>query len=624
MGAFDDLVPQEANSQQQPASNTQAMAPQQSSGAFDDLVPQEQQTQTSSDSSGMMSSALGNFDSFMENMNRQFGKIAEQTLTWGAQGIDAVTGYNTADTMRAYTARMDQSAAQAAEQYPVAGVLGSVAGDIARTIPAAVASGGGSLVGQGVKMGIGSALLSGAEPATDATNRLEKMAGSFALGGAGQFVGGLLSDVGRNLSSGSGAGVINKVNDARAAAANTFANEAEMAPGMLSKGSAALKNIDDAKALGTWLSPAEALGTASARNTEGNLIVGNKALKLDTAIANSAREDLLRGKLDEVVSGLTPKGTAAAQEEAAILYKNLNNFSLSNSSFTKVMENPTISNYLQSMVNQKAIPKEILDLPNNNVGKLNEVKKLISDDYNSLFTSAAKSSGDSTKMGALREARKELNTALEAAGGDTFTKATALGQQLKVQSNIREKIANAALLKGEDESTLAQLHRTLAGSPAEKEQFLKSIGEAGGDVKTTEQLLNTFNNISNGKMDVLVGKPLGSASKNINLGNDKANLIQNLAENVITGKFNREAVSLLTDNKWLPEVQKVLESRGKPSFFNTLTNVLEKVGKVDFPKSDLSVGEVGKGLLSGATKSVIPGIGQGISGMLFDYQNRAK
>lgn len=505
----------------------------------------------------------------LDAFNRQFGRMAEGALQIGANLVGAT---DSAAIIGEVSKQLDEKAAVSARQHPIASGVGGFVGQVGRTIPAAMATGGANLIGQ---IGAGAATnmaIEGLEYAPDARTRADKMAMGAVTGGIGGGAGFLISKAFGLLSNvvleKQGTGFMGKIFDSKKAAATMLANEVDNVGGV----SAVVGRADKAKNLGTFLSPAETIGTSSVKTTEQDIVTQNPLAKKALMEAMANREGLLKGKLDDIIDNFTPAGKQATIQMKDDLFEQLKQININKEQADELFNNPVIVGLMKDM-GKTAQTKELSALPMSNISKLNALKMQIDDD---LYSRSGKSTAqgikpmNSTEKAALMEARDTLTDVLTKStmrpdGTSIYAEANKLSQQLILQKNVLKDIKAINLKPGQDNPTLAQIHQALFASPEKKEVFLKMVQDTGGNANITRDLIDTINYMKTGTLDKIAAREVGEPS--VSVSGRLAGIYQHALQNIMHGKYNAEMTKLLTDNKWQPAVEKVLKDRANPNLF---------------------------------------------------------
>lgn len=256
----------------------------------------------------------GAFFAGLENFNRSFGRMAEGVLKRGANLLGA-TDY--ANTVNNTSLALDASAAKAAEQHPMAAGVGNFVGETAKYVPAMVATSGIGAAAKGVQalskaVGLGGASGLIMESLNNTQTDSQQMDNAFygtltGMGGgaAGFLLGKAMSTIGNYLSPNKtpGTGFLTKVLDPDKAALNSVANE--VSSNSINSAEMAAKQ-KAAENIGSYLSPAESIGTKSAIKKEASTVLqseGDKTL-LNNLVTN--RDELLRKKLTDTIDKANP------------------------------------------------------------------------------------------------------------------------------------------------------------------------------------------------------------------------------------------------------------------------------------------------------------------------------
>lgn len=600
---FNDLIP---NSKPQPTADN----------PYADLVPKKGDN-SNQDSGAFMAS--------VDQFNRSFGRMSEGVLHGGAElssylgGGQAMKDY--AGQVNNLTNSQDSAAAQSAAQHPTAAKVGSIVGNTARFLPVAAATGGLSVPGQLATGGIGAGAQTAIENTPNEsgedkfTNSMDSAAGGVAGTGIGLGLAkgiGLLSSAGNSSTAKEAAGFIKKAIAPYKSAVTNIANKVTNAGGL----DKVLPRGEAASNLGTWLSPAEQIGTSDASKAESSLLLPNEAGKSDLMAATQGRDDLLHNTFNKTVDDMVPNGVEATTKEKNILFNNMKSDTvpgpktLSNmqgninqmksdpnvppatveaaqnkldtfaEQIKNVQTNPVISKYVNDLNNSDLIPKDIKELPMNSVAKLQLIKQNIDHD---LWSNSKTSTGDSLKKlnpgeyTALTQANSELKSVLSQSSPN-FDRANKLAQQLILQKRVKADIASIPNLPGaKGQPSITQIQDKLFPTPQKTDNYLRMVSETGGDPKVAKNLIETMNDIKNSPINDIVARPAGLSATNIagrNIG-----IVQRFLVNLVHGRYNDAYSKLLTNNAWQPVVAHALAQKTQMGVISHLANVFNAVNK---------------------------------------------
>ncbi len=557
---FSDLIP----TTEQGVSAAQVGA-EQPANPFGDLIPREP-TQDDSDSGAFMAG--------LENFNRSFGRLAEGGLQLGAKVVDYALGTKAEDTIKAYSAKMDASAQAASEQHPIAGVVGGITGDIARTIPAAVGTGGTSLVGQTVAGAATNAAYSGLEAAPDEQTRMEKIGKGAVAGAVGGLAGGLIGKGYRALTGGEGVGLLNKLNSAKQAATQSIAHEVEAAPGGLQ---GVIQSGEAAKKLGITLSPGQQIGTDSARALEGNIVLQSPTAKKEIMTAIEKNTNIAKGLLQQHIDDLVPKGEAATIKMKDSLFETLKSAKVDEPTLQTLKQNSIIKDYMADMSDATDITS---------IAGLNDVKKEIS--------KAISGNIDSTQKLKYVQARNALTDILTnkspvVDGVNVYGEANKLSQQLILKRDVMEQLG-----KMPKDASLGRMYQGLFGTQTKIDDFLDKVSTTGGDVQGVKDLIDVMGKLKITSLGKVAAREVGQGAPSF--GGNNAGIVQSFMNNVAKGDYNDEMAKLLTENKWQPLVKDLLDKKADMgTFARSLQSVLKSVKANKLPSSVARAGALGTG-----------------------------
>lgn len=617
---FDQFSPESTAAPQQPQGQ-QASQGQPQGNPFDQFTPGSQSS-TAQPQPTKQEEDAGAFMAGVENMNRSFGKMAEGVLQAGANISSALGGgqpmADYSNQITNYSNKQQQSADIVAKQHPTAALAGNIVGDALRTVPGVMAAGGGTLLAQMAKGALVNAGASALDIAPDTNAKIQNIMQGGALGaigvGAGaligkaaQGIGAAVKDTGRVLSklvpnsikempSGSGmintaSSVVSRLLNPTKAAASDLGQEIKYAGGK----KVVNANGAAAKRLNTWLSPAEQIGTDSARTKEGSILFGKTATKEGVAAKQLSRQNMLKTKLNDTIDNLVPEGQEATAIKRDELFSQLKEVNLADDELKPLVENTTLNNYVQSISKDPNMPAEYKDLDFSNVYKLNSVHKAINDDlYNKAtsVTSDASKNLNSDNLTALYQAKSLLEDTLNTASGGKYGEANKLSQQIILQNKINNSIGEINKAAGKNDISLSQIYEKLFPNKNSSEIFSKMVADTGGNPQVTQDLITVLNQIRKTPIDEILARPVGIAP--IQIAGRNIGIIERALLSFTKGKYNNAMAQMLADNKWQGEVAKALGGK----------TLAEKAGNLALLSSSIAnsakigVANQGKGVLS--------------------------
>lgn len=458
--------------------------------SVDDLMSQYKdpdevlaQQKAAEEGPGIVSSALTGF-------KRPFERMAEGGLQLGKEGLQAIGLMGEGEgVLEQVVAKRDTNLREAREAHPNVTTGAQIAGQIgAITVAAAVPAGGTKLAAQ---MGLGA--LSGAGfGALQYVNPGESRGFNIALGAAVGAVAPVAFAAGSKLMD----HILAKRGAAKIIKAGLKAGD-DVNP---------LASQKAAERLGTTLTPGEAARSAQLLGREARLTVSpDQQVKLSKTLLN--RATTLKQKTDEVISSFVREGDDVAQANADALYTELRPKAIPQNTFDSLMKNPSIAARMETV--SKATDTTIRDLPVNSVGKLDAVKRLMSDELyskTSLVTKTAKNlSGD--ELSAIRSAQKQLVTVLDDMH-PSYATARGISHRLIQKREYAETLSRIPLEKGNTAPTPKQIYSTLFGTQEKQVEFVRRVQDVGGNVQQAKDLIAVMGKLQN----TTIGRVLGKAS----------------------------------------------------------------------------------------------------------------
>lgn len=540
------------------------------------------------------------FGSFMEQMNRSFGEMTEGALSWGAKAVGADSLANKISQMQMSE---NERIKPLTDVYQNAALGGEITAGIGKALPAAVASGGASIMGQVAANGLFGAYQRILENSPKNKSQ-DEIATEAALGGAagagGTVLGAELAGIGGALAKTApvqkSVGFLQKVFNPKKAAEQTIANEIANTPGGLAGVQGKLQQADE---LGVPLSWAEASGTDSSKNVLRNLKLPTEEAKADLVNMDTKQTDKVTGMLNDAIERMTPMGQEATETSKDMLYGQLKSFNVNKNKLAEIVDdNPVIGEYIEKATKEKAWGKDILSLSDDNAFKLNEVRKLMKRDID-------KGSLDSTAEFGVKRAKKELGNLLETTAKETYTDANALADQVLFKNKVMKQLSEIDTSPGMAEQgngTFNQIYNKLWNNKKDKTEFLERVTATGGDAGKTEKLINLIDEIRSGTIHNLSSKGVGQATI---LNSSKAtSFTSNILDKVFSNSaYRKQMVEMLIDSKkWAPQVEAILKAKKDPT---ALGNAFKKAMDA-ISKSKASTNAAGIGILQHYMKGSKP------------------
>ncbi len=563
------------------SSPTQGGAPQensssQSSNPFDSL-PAAPTAQNAYSAVGGQDSA---FMAGVDNFNRMFGRVAESTLQLGAQigsklgGGQPMTDY--ANQVVNSNQNLDALAAGAAQVHPIAAGVGTGLGIAAQAVPL-VASGGAAApsLGGGVlkNAGIGGAYGFLSQPGT-----LEDRMNNATMGA---LVGGAIPIAAKGLGTAIG-DVANRVGG--------DSQYTGILPKIFNSEAAAAKDV--------------------------------------TAI------NLPKVDLQKTLNDLVPGGAESVSKVQAAGYDSLKSIQVPQDLSQTLLTNPSITSRLDAI--NSSVDSSLKDLPDNNLAKMDGVKKLIDHEiWNSTKTikDPGMKSLEPGEISSLMNTRNQIVDTLDKAGasqGIDYKALRQMGEKKILYENITDALNKTPDMKGAapmfdstqsvQNKSIDQLFKTLAGTPAKQDYFMNSLKSAGADVGNAKTLLTRLSDLRNNPIDKLVNKVGGNTLSDSAKATSWEDVVKDMWVHMSQGKYNEDVVKLmLSGPKMQSELSHVL-SQPTVGFMVGLKSLFGKVGtstKAIFNNPvAIKASQAGPGLLGGVSAPILKSagyLGQGAS-----------
>lgn len=586
----------------------------------------------------------GAFMAGVDQVNRSFGKMVEGVLQAGAVASSYLGGGKEmgdyADKVQAVSNINQQAADTSAKQHPNAALAGKFFGDTVRTIPAFMMTGiGGGILAQLAKGATANAGVNALEIAPDTATKVSNIleggalgmlgtAGGMAAGTALRGIGMATKDVGGlfgklvpnaikdtslpvaapnapNTSS----SILTRFLTPNKAAVGDVAQEVSQAGGMdkvLAKGEAA-------KSMDYNLSPAEQIGTQSARNAEGKIVLDSPVTKQRLAESQIANKEKVAGNLMSTIDNLVPKGVEATKIEKDALFSKLKEYNVTRPQWDTLNDNPTISKYMKGISKNVDLPSEYEGLGFNNVYKLNAVSKSINDDLYKKATSVTSPSTknlNSDSLKALNEAQDTLHSVMNEASTGLYNKANALAQQLILKKNITKSISEIPKAPGQTDVSLSQVYEKLFPNEESAGIFAKMVETTGGNPEITKNLITVLNQIRKSPVDEILARPAGFTP--VQVAGRTVGIVERAVLGMIKGRYNTAMANLISSGKWQPEVAKALAAKTLSQKASNLALLLKSMPKA------AAVGVANQG------KPLLPQIQNSRGTIPIDPNNRSK
>ena len=439
---------------------------------------------------------------------------------------------------------------QLAERHP--GQTGSVAiGKVLGEIAPALAVPGGAFARIGTRL-LGSA---------------GKLAGGAATGaavGAMQLVpegGSRLSNtlIGAALGTGASAvgsilGKVPGLKSARKLAKKV--KQADITPKATAKSQLA------AKRLGTTLTPGEATQAPLLRGAEGRLTPSKKGI-LEATKATAKRADTLKTKMKDTVQSVLPKGTTSKQVKAMTqkMYEDISKQPMSKSANKQLLMDPAIAKFSKDALNPRL--SNASRYPAGSAGRMIETEKYI------------KSLPDQNQV--TKEAAKRIQKALDSEFS-RYGDARKLAQKGIVYRKLMDDYEKIGLKAGEEVPVADQLYNKFFGSLAKQKDFLRNIGQAGGNTQQAKDLIRVISKVKGSTFEKILQRDSRVVTPHA-ADQGLIGMTTSAARKLFMFRHDNKIVKLITNPKYSDEISKLAKlDPTKEKFKTGLNSLLAKAG----------------------------------------------
>lgn len=598
---------------------------------------------------------------FIDNFNNQMSKTPNGLLQLvGLGDVKGAAGTSVKDQI----ANNEMAAAQARQEHPIAGGLGTGVGFIGNAVNTAALTGApvSGLMGD-VAPGAAQALQSaaksspmltamgegaaagGAFGATQATDpnesRLSNTVGGILGGAAAAPVANVAADIAGTVADklGKGAGYLKTVLNPKGGA---LADTASYLKGQGVTGDTLQSALQPAANSGTTLSLGEALGDLGTNEAphagpdlltrEGRLGTGSAA---DVAAATQHLRDTqtiqsnVGQNLVNTINSIVPEGDSASVNPVIDAgYKNLANTTVPPDQMNSLMSNPTVAKYMSNL-QKSELPENLNGLGPNNAAMLDAAKKNILSDINTQSSSSPTKFGaqtmNATDLQAAVEAKDKLIGTLNAVtpqdanGVSDYSKLmdlTARNSQRNAMMDSIAKVAGGTQSMNPDGSVMTPMqsvYNNLFKTPAQQQVFLNTVQRAGGDTKAAQDAMYTINRVINTPVQkILSGTRVASETTATAMSRDGP--IKQAIRELTTNDYNRAMLQLTLgggDNH-----QTLIKAMNTPTLGDRIVNLNNALKAVASKVPGLS----STAQAIGAANVPARAIGQGMGGYLNQNQ----
>ncbi len=523
--------------------------------------PIDQHTQQiESSSNGIAASTMA----FIDTFNKQMGDLPSGIAQLVGLGDYKVNGGMSVNEQRAQATK---DAEIARINHPIAAGAGDVAGFIGNGVNAyALGQGIATPLGEvasAAAPGLSKALGAAGSTIEDTHPLLSQIPGSAAAGaayGATQYV-----DPGQSRAFNTGAGaLIGAAAPPALAAAKWGADEiAKPILGFANKitnpnGAALGDVVSDMKASGVTPDSYQAaidagnkvgvplsLSEATQKDTLKTLDSGLKAAGPEQRAMYQEHMDAIAGLQPQVlktIDNIVPEGPAAS-DMLKQGYKDLQNYTVPPEQMQQLQQLPAFNKMLEDINSNPYTKSDIAALPDNNVGKLEEINKSINLMTNKQSGAETADSLKARTMNTpgLNEVKNTLQPILSSSVPDGKYDALLNLAQRNAQRN--GLIQDINKLKISTANPTKQFYDTLVGTPEKQDNFLGMIKNSGGDVNAAQSLIDTLGRVVNTPVQTIVKGTRVAAENSIKEANQEG-IIKSAVEQITKGNYNKELFNL--------------------------------------------------------------------------------
>ena len=332
----------------------------------------------------------------------------------------------------------------------------------------------------------------------------------------------------------------------------------------------AKKGMLAARKLGTQLTPGEAAVSKiiKAKEKAADVIPKTQA-KVKQLVEK--REAVLKKTTKEVLEGVTPKADKVVKEQAKQLYKKVDEKIIPQSQLKEIVDDPIIAKARES-----AHKNPDWGLTNVKKGSMKEMRKVKEFLDKKVEVSAAETKKGTPNFN-LSKARDRLRNFLDDISPD-YKEARKLSQSLINKRFYEDSIAKIPLEAGQQGPTVSQIYRKLFNTPQKQKAIIKSVKEAGGDVKQVANMLRVMSRIEKSPLESLLGKPSALTEK---IARGKAeSTISTLTRHFLTRKHQKSMIDLMTNPKWAKQVEKLVNIKGPVKLYKNVLESLKRAAAV--------------------------------------------
>ena len=327
--------------------------------------------------------------------------------------------------------------------------------------------------------------------------------------------------------------------------------------------------LEAAKRLGlTYITPAEASGNPFTGGMQGNIGKSEKAAQLlyEKGTARASSEE---NAIEDLFSNVFPK---TLEERKNALYKSAEPIKIPEKELEKLKDNEIFKTALAHVQREPAYREKLKGVPKNSVEYLNQVKEAMDD----MIEKAPKKEGN-----IIKDTKNEL-----IAIADKVSPEYREARQLAERGIVRREIED--LFNKKDE-TGTNLFKTLLSNKRDYRDLQKrfkrleetaSTPEQVKSMKSAQQQLKDMQLIFGRLINIPTAKTAEALSRG-SISKPRASLTEAMRhwqELLSGGKYDKEAVELITNPKWSDELGKLNEITKKDKLIAAFHNLLAKAG----------------------------------------------
>lgn len=565
------------------------------------------------------------FMAAVENFNRVFGQQVEGLLDLGAKvgyalggsaGVNKQELLDTQQKLGQMSYDLDASNTNAFNKHPVAGTLGTIAGIAGSAmLPFGAASSGASL-GQRVLTTSGaSALMGFTSYAPDFEGRMENAANSAIVGGALPLVAKAVSPItkgvgtlvnklaGTNADEVAPSSFVGKlVNPTRAATQDTLA-ELKNA-GQLDDTLATKAKFDD---LGIN-APLTDVANNPGLNAKVRANAMNTATRGEIQNVIVPQGQQIDQNFNKIMNDFVPGGYEKEKAVKNMLYKQLDQMDASPEVTNQLLSDPILARRMEAMNSNPDF--KLADIPDSNLGKLNSLKKFIS---NEIWSDTNKLANDPSKLNPdiranLLDSRKNLSSILNSAYPE-FKAANEAGERI-MYYDLFSKALDKPATKAGSSNVLAddQIYSKLFGTQEKRDFFLNAVQSTGGNPENAQKLMDVMNMVKASIYPKMLGTP--DKMSTVYGGQNTAGLIQRSIEWLTSSKYQKALLKLSLSPTWDTQLTEALAQKSLPGKLSALRQLAGYVSKQGLKAAE-----------SEPMKEIASRVGSRLGGYLGTYRN---